>query len=104
MIYRNRRLLDLAHEINDCQMRIDGVCIGYSPDGCEPAHSNEQRHGKGAGIKANDVFHVAACHPCHVEFDQGRRLTGEQRRHIFAAGFERTVAEYWRLGLVRVAR
>ncbi len=66
MIYRDRKLLDLAHQVTECQLQLPGVCQGHSAHGCEPAHSNQQRHGKGMGHKAEDIFHVAACHACHA--------------------------------------
>jgi len=33
------------------------------------AHSNEQRHGKGMGIKAHDLFGAYLCHRCHSYYD-----------------------------------
>jgi hypothetical protein len=33
------------------------------------AHSNSQRHGKGMGIKAHDLFGAYLCHSCHHDFD-----------------------------------
>lgn len=33
------------------------------------AHSNEQRHGKGMGIKAHDLFGAYLCHQCHFNYD-----------------------------------
>lgn len=98
MTYRNRRILDLAHRVNDCQMQIEGVCEGYSAHGCEPAHSNSQRHGKGFGNKAADYMHVAACHSCHAEFDQGRLLSKDQKQEIFNEGWERTISLYFEKG------
>lgn len=94
--FRSRKVLDLAHQVNDCQLQIPGVCIGFSLEGCEPAHSNQSRHGKGAGQKADDNRHVAACHPCHVELDQGRmpRVT---KAKIWDAAFDRTRELYRRM-------
>jgi hypothetical protein len=94
--FRSRKLLDLAHKVNECQVRIPGVCIGYSVHGCEPAHSNQAKHGKGAGQKADDNRHVAACHPCHVAIDQGPMPKAEKVR-LWDAAFERTRALYMKL-------
>lgn len=33
------------------------------------AHSNEQFHGKGMGIKAHDLFGAYLCHRCHNQYD-----------------------------------
>ena len=79
-LYRNRKLLDLAHKVEYCQIQIPGVCTGYT-GGCEPAHSNEYRHGKGKGMKSHDVFHGAGCRACHYEIDNGKLLSKDDRRH-----------------------
>lgn len=103
MTYRNRKLLDLAHRVHECQVQIPGVCEGYSAHGCEPAHSNQQRHGKGMGLKAADNFHAAACHSCHAELDQGKSLSKDLRREIFNEAHERTMALYIQNGWLVVA-
>lgn len=102
MTFRSRPLLDLAHRVQQCQVRIPGVCQGHSDHGCEPAHSNQQRHGKGMGHKADDCFHAAACHSCHAELDQGERLSKDERRDYWQAGYERTMALYWSSGWLKV--
>lgn len=100
--HRDRKLLDLAHGVHECQVQIHGVCEGYSGHGCEPAHANSARYGKGMSLKAHDVFHAAACHSCHVELDQGRTLSREERLDYWQRGFERTMLLYFRLGWVGV--
>jgi len=101
--YRNRKLLDLAHRVHECQVQIDGVCIGYSPHGCEPAHANWSEYGKSMGRKADDVYHAAACHACHAELDQGKQLSREERLDYWRRGFERTMLYYFRQGWLRIA-
>lgn len=100
--FRDRSLLDLAHHIHECQLQLPGVCTGYSVEGCEPAHSNNAVHGKGARIKAHDCWHAAACHACHAEIDQGHRFTKEEKVDFMAAGIRRTLLEYFRRGWVGV--
>jgi hypothetical protein len=100
--FRNRRFLDLAHGIHDCQLRIPGVCVGYSVDGCEPAHGNWAWVGKGMGMKAEDVF-VASCHACHVELDQGSKLSGTERELYWCRGAVRTWLLLMREGRIRLA-
>lgn len=100
--YRSRPLLDLAHRVQYCQIQIPGVCQTYSDHGCEPAHSNQQKHGKGMGIKAHDFMHAAGCHACHAELDQGKRLSKDERREYWQAGWERTIAYYFREGWIGV--
>jgi hypothetical protein len=34
------------------------------------AHSNEQKHGKGMGIKAHDLFGAYLCVRCHEKLDR----------------------------------
>jgi hypothetical protein len=99
MIYRNRKLLDLSHRINDCQFRLPG-CQRYSVDGCEPAHSNQQKHGKGKGIKAADDQHVASCPWCHRVYDgqRGFVLPREEANQLFDEARTRTFMLYEKEG------
>lgn len=103
MTFRNRKLLDLAHRVTECQVQIPGVCEGHSAHGCEPAHSNQIRHGKGFGNKAADYMHAAACHSCHAELDQGRRFTKDEKAAMFMEAWERTMALYFENGWLGVA-
>lgn len=100
--YRNRRLLDLAHALHECTARLPGLCLGYSPHGLEPAHSNQSCHGKGLSLKAHDVFHAALCHPCHAALDQGRQLSRAERVAVWSRAFEATYLEYFRRGWLHV--
>lgn len=100
--HRDRGLLDLAHGLHECQMQLPGVCVGYELAGCEPAHSNSGRHGKGRSLKAHDCFHAAACHACHSEFDQGHRFSKEEKAEFMQRAIERTALEYWKRGWVAV--
>lgn len=99
MSYRNRALLDLAYQI-ECTVQLPGQCEGgYG----EPAHSNQQRHGKGFGNKADDVFFASACRSCHRELDQGKRYTKDEKREFWQRAHERTLLAIWDRGLVKVA-
>lgn len=71
-----------------CFIRIPGVCIG-GMDTTVPAHSNQSRHGKGMGIKADDRFTVPACYACHAEIDQGSHFTREEKFALWNAAYER---------------
>lgn len=57
-----------------------------------PAHSNQQQHGKGMGIKADDLYTVPACLHCHAELDQGHRLTKDERRLAWDRAYERWIS------------
>jgi len=102
--YENRALLNLAHRINECQLRLPGVCEGYSADGCEPAHANSARYGKGGALKAHDCYAAAACHSCHAELDQGNRFSREEKLDYWQLGWERTVLVYFKNGWLKVVK
>ncbi|MGH8032712.1 MAG: nuclease domain-containing protein [Luteimonas sp.] len=83
----------------DCQIRLP--CCEGGPG--EPAHSNQQRHGKGGALKAHDCFYASACRSCHREIDQGNSMSRGEKFEAWQRGYERTQVELWRRGLVRVA-
>lgn len=103
--YRNRKLLDLAHKLTDCQLQLPGICAMYSEHGCEPAHANNWHpvYGKGGARKAHDIYHCAACHNCHAALDQGKDLSNKDRQFYWDIGFKRTMLEYLRRGWLKVA-
>ena len=72
MIYRNKHLLELVRQC-PCQTcgAQDGTVVA--------AHSNQLRDGKGRGIKAHDYRIAAVCYRCHMELDQGTKMTKEER-------------------------
>ena len=104
--YRNRALLDCAHAIKGCLN-----CGAYVEHGCDPAHSNQQAHGKGVGIKAHDFMFAALCNQCHKWLDSGMspdptgRYMGdrEDKQAMWRAAFDRTLLTLWEKGMVRVA-
>jgi hypothetical protein len=99
MNFRSPELLRAVHEL-PCQVNIIGICEGGNG---EPAHSNQQKHGKGMSIKAHDCFVAAACRKCHAELDHGKRLSRKDRFEYWEEGFHRTILELFRRGLVKVA-
>ena len=102
--HRDRKLLDLAHEVEVCQFRLPGVCQIGAPDGCEPAHSNNLTDDKGCRIKAHDYRHVAACHACHFEYDNGVRFTRDEKREYFESGWKSTISLYFVNGWLGVLK
>jgi hypothetical protein len=72
MIYRNKKLLELVRQC-PCQTcgTQDGTVVA--------AHSNQLRDGKGRGIKAHDYRIAALCYRCHMELDQGTKMTKAER-------------------------
>ena len=97
MNYRNRRLLDLAHRVDECQH-----CGKYTP-GCEPAHANWQEYGKGGALKAHDFYHAALCHECHAALDQGNTMDKAEKKDMWLRAHLKTIALYWKNEWVRVA-
>jgi len=72
IIYRNKHLLELVRQC-PCQTcgNQDGTVVA--------AHSNQLRDGKGRGLKAHDYRIAALCYRCHMELDQGTKMTKAER-------------------------
>lgn len=85
MNYRNSKLLELIRE-SPCQHcgAINGTVVA--------AHSNQQRDGKGTGIKAHDYRIAALCHRCHHELDAGNKLSREERLEMWEEAHRKTIA------------
>jgi len=98
--FRCRRLLDAVYQL-PCQFQIPGVCEGGNG---EPAHSNQQRHGKGKSLKAHDCFVAAGCRSCHREVDQGMRLSRDERMNYWQSAYEKTMVLLWQRGIIEVKR
>ncbi len=66
-MYRNRKLLDLVRE-SPCQIcgAQDGTVVA--------AHSNQQKDGKGMGLKAHDYRIAALCFSCHANIDHPKLM------------------------------
>jgi hypothetical protein len=84
-MYRNRKLLDILRE-SPCQEcgRKDGTIVA--------AHSNQLRDGKGRGIKAHDYRVAAMCYSCHMEIDQGTKLSKSERVEIWEEAHRKTIS------------
>lgn len=106
MIVRSRRLLDLAHRVQQCTN-----CGRWTEHGCEPAHQNGLSSGKGMGMKGQDHRHAALCHDCHAWLDQGgkRSPCGQwsadrtQKSEMWTRAHLKTMDHYWGEGWIRVA-
>ena len=72
IIYRNKALLELVRQ-SPCQTcgSQDGTVVA--------AHSNQLRDGKGRGMKAHDYRIAALCFRCHMELDQGTKMSKAER-------------------------
>lgn len=94
MADRNPHLLTMARG-RLCTLVVPAVC-NYDPNTTVAAHSNQQRHGKGMGIKASDAYVVYACAACHSWLDQGRAPKDEKNAAFDLALF-RMVRIYQKL-------
>jgi hypothetical protein len=77
-----------------CHRRNDGSVV--------MAHSNQLRDGKGMGIKAHDYRVAALCGKCHVELDQGKNMSWEERVSMWELAHRETVGWLFSSGLVEV--
>ncbi len=89
--------------------RIPGVCRGRDDTTCW-CHSNEGRHGKGAGKKAHDIFGAIGCKDCHdwYDFESRRAATSlddlEERRRAFDVAHIRSMIYLHRNGHLKFVR
>ena len=58
------------------------------------AHSNQQRDGKGTGIKASDAMVASLCSKCHHELDNGKDLSKDERREIWELAHRLTIKHF----------
>jgi hypothetical protein len=93
MMYRNKKLLEACRQL-PCQLceTEDGTVIA--------AHSNQLLDGKGKGIKASDYRIAALCFSCHMDIDQGNKLSKEQRREFWEMAHRKTIGELFERGLI----
>lgn len=66
----------------ECYLRVPGVCVsrGWSHDSVVDCHSNQGRHGKAGARKADNIFTVPGCGPCHKWIDQNECGTPKQEK------------------------
>lgn len=100
---RNRKFLDLAHSIHECQLQIPGVCSGYAPDGCDPCHGNWSWTGISTSKKSDDVF-AAGCQACHRALDEYQKgMTRAEAEQYWSRGVVRTLAHMMKNDMLVVA-
>lgn len=64
----------------ECYLLVPGVCcsIGWAHESVVDCHSNQSRHGKAGARKADNIYTVPGCGPCHAWIDQNRVGTPKQ--------------------------
>jgi len=84
MNYRNKHLLEV------CRHLACAIC-GKQDGTVVASHSNQQRDGKGMGIKAHDYRIASLCHTCHMEIDQGVFMDKQDRINAWDEAHRKTI-------------
>lgn len=102
MTFRNRKLLNLAHDI-PCQAKFPHECNDHL--GSHPMHSNWQIWGRGAGHKAPDWAFAAGCGNAHKIIDPGLnpQMDREQRETEWLKAYVGTQNWLWENEKVKIA-
>ena len=96
--WRNKKILAYAKDAPHC------MSCGQPNNGNVVAcHSNQQRDGKGTGIKANDYRVAYMCDVCHYDVDDGSRLRRDERREIWEDAHRKTIGWLIETGRLVVA-
>ena len=85
-IYRNPKLLATARQCPVCMM-----CGMTNNDDVVSAHSNQLRDGKGRGLKAHDYRIAFCCYKCHLELDQGKNMSRQERVDAWEEAHRKTI-------------
>jgi len=96
--YRNRKLLDIAHDA-PCMLQLGVKGCGTYPS--VPCHSDMLKHGRGVGHKSHDCFAVPGCPACHRHFTREYLGRGGYETEWLAA-YERYLLWLWETGRVVV--
>ena len=94
-MYRNQKLLNVCRELPCQACGIDNGTI-------VAAHSNQLRDGKGRGLKAEDFRVASLCYACHIELDQGSKMSKQERIDFWEDAHRNTIGELFRRGLIGV--
>ena len=83
-----QQLRDSAERVDECCGQ-GPTCNGGQGDICV-RHSNEDRHGKGKGIKAHDIFFFYGCQPCE-DYYSGPTMSRVMKHAFFLEAWERSI-------------
>jgi hypothetical protein len=92
-MYRNRKLLNACREL-PCQN------CGISDGTVVAAHSNQLKDGKGRGLKAHDYRVASLCYKCHMELDQGKDLSKQERTELWEEAHRKTIGQLFEQNLI----
>ena len=95
MIYRNKKLLEVVRNspCQNCGIE-DGTVVA--------AHSNQQRDGKGKGLKSADFRIAALCNRCHSELDQGNKMSRSERIEFWEEAHRKTIGWLFENGIIDI--
>jgi hypothetical protein len=101
LTYRNRKLLDKAHDA-PCCADFPHNCTAYL--GCEPAHSDALMFGRGHGHKSPDWAVAFMCHAAHalITGKPGDDVQREQKFMDWLRSYVKTQNYLWEQGMVKV--
>ena len=94
-MFRSKKLLDSARG-KPC------VACGADDDTIVAAHSNLLEHGKGRSLKAHDGMSAWLCIRCHTEYDQGTRMSKDEKRDFILTMICRTHMKMFDLEILEV--
>ena len=66
------------------------------------SHSNQQRDGKGTGIKANDYRIASLCYQCHDMIDNNKELDRVERIEAWEQAHRKTIGWLFDRGLIKI--
>lgn len=89
-VVRSKALRE-AYRLIPCQWPVGDLACGLEDGTVCCAHSNWGEHGKGGAMKADDSRAAGLCFRHHTALDQGKDLTGEQKRACFDIAHRRSV-------------
>jgi hypothetical protein len=96
-MYRNKSLLEAVRE-SPCQ-----IC-GAQNGTVVAAHSNQQRDGKGMGLKAHDYRIAALCYTCHADIDQGKTLSKQEKFEAWDEAHRKTIGWLFETGRITLPK
>ena len=97
MSYRNRKLLNLAHDA-PCFAGFEHKCEGWQ--GCDPAHSDSSIFGRGHTHKSHDFAFAAMCHTAHMMLDTFDR---DLKFMEWLRAYVKTQLYLWENGKIKVS-
>jgi hypothetical protein len=92
-MYRNNKILIACRQL-PCQH------CGISDGTVVAAHSNQLKDGKGRGLKAHDYRVASLCYKCHMELDQGKDLSKQERTELWEEAHRKTIGQLFERNLI----